>query len=301
MNKLFLEHLKTVIPGEDIRLNEPMRDHTTFRIGGNADYFISVSKEQLTGILAIAKQDEVPVTIIGNGSNLLVKDGGIRGLVIEIGKRMDEILVNGNRITAQAGALLSKIARTAADEGLSGFEFAFGIPGSLGGAVVMNAGAYGGEMKQVLVSAKVIDRNGKERTLSNEELDLSYRHSCIEEKGFIVTEATIELKPQEKESILERMEDIRARRAEKQPLDFPSAGSTFKRPEGYFAGKLIQDSGLSGYSVGGAQVSEKHNGFVINKENATAQDVLALIEDVKKEVYRQFRVELVPEVKIIGE
>lgn len=301
MNKLFLEHLKTVIPGEDIRLNEPMRDHTTFRIGGNADYFISVSKEQLTGILAIAKQDEVPVTIIGNGSNLLVKDGGIRGLVIEIGRRMDEILVNGNRITAQAGALLSKIARTAADEGLSGFEFAFGIPGSLGGAVVMNAGAYGGEMKQVLVSAKVIDRNGKEQTLSNEELDLSYRHSCIEENGYIVAEATIELKPQEKELILERMEDIRARRAEKQPLDFPSAGSTFKRPEGYFAGKLIQDSGLSGYSVGGAQVSEKHNGFVINRENATAKDVLALIEDVKKEVYRQFQVELVPEVKIIGE
>ncbi len=301
MNKLFFEHLRTVIPDESIRLNEPMKDHTTFRIGGNADCYVSASKEQLKQILALAKQDDVPVTIIGNGSNLLVKDGGIRGLVIEIGKNMDEIRVNGNCITAQAGALLSKIARTAADAGLGGFEFASGIPGSLGGAVVMNAGAYGGEMKQVLVSAKVIDRNGNERTLSNEELDLSYRHSCIEEKGYIVAEAAIELEPQEKELILEKMDDIRGRRAEKQPLEFPSAGSTFKRPEGYFAGKLIQDSGLSGYSVGGAQVSEKHNGFVINRGSATAQDVLTLIGDVKKEVYRQFQVELVPEVKIIGE
>ena len=297
----FLEHLKQVIPEENIRLNEPMKNHTTFRIGGNADYFVSASKKQLTKILAAAKQDEVPVTIIGNGSNLLVKDGGIRGLVVEIGKDMEDIQLHGNCITAGAGALLSKIARAAADAGLSGLEFASGIPGSLGGAVVMNAGAYGGEMKQVLVSAKVLDKDGEEKTLSNEELDLSYRHSCIEEKGYIVVEATIRLNPKEKEQIFAEMEDIRKRRLEKQPLEFPSAGSTFKRPEGYFAGKLIQDSGLSGASVGGAQVSEKHNGFVINKGNATAQDVLTLIENVKKEVYRQFQVELVPEVKIIGE
>lgn len=297
----FLEHLKQVIPEESIRLNEPMKNHTTFRIGGNADYFVSASKEQLTKVLAVAKQDEVPVTIIGNGSNLLVRDGGIRGLVVEIGKDMEEIQIHGNCITAGAGALLSKIARAAADAGLSGLEFASGIPGSLGGAVVMNAGAYDGEMKQVLVSAKVLDKDGEEKTLSNEELELSYRHSCIEEKGYIVVEATIRLNPKEKEQIFAEMEDIRKRRVAKQPLEFPSAGSTFKRPEGYFAGKLIQDSGLSGYSVGGAQVSEKHNGFVINKGNATAQDVLTLIEDVKKEVYRQFQVELVPEVKIIGE
>lgn len=297
----FLEHLKQVIPEESIRLEEPMKNHTTFRIGGNADYFVSASKEQLTKILAVAKQDEVPVTIIGNGSNLLVKDGGIRGLVVEIGKSMEDIQVHGNCITAGAGALLSKIARAAADAGLSGLEFASGIPGSLGGAVVMNAGAYGGEMKQVLVSAKVLDKDGEEKTLSNEELELSYRHSCIEEKGYIVVEATIRLNPREKEQILEEMEDIRKRRLAKQPLEFPSAGSTFKRPEGYFAGKLIQDCGLSGYAVGGAQISEKHNGFVINKGNATAQDVQNLIEDVKKEVYRQFQVELVPEVKIIGE
>lgn len=297
----FLEHLKQVIPEESIRLQEPMKNHTTFRIGGNADYFVSASKEQLTKILAVAKQDEVPVTIIGNGSNLLVKDGGIRGLVVEIGKSMEDIQVHGNCITAGAGALLSKIARAAADAGLSGLEFASGIPGSLGGAVVMNAGAYGGEMKQVLVSAKVLDKDGEEKTLSNEELELSYRHSCIEEKGYIVVEATIRLNPREKEQILEEMEDIRKRRLAKQPLEFPSAGSTFKRPEGYFAGKLIQDCGLSGYAVGGAQISEKHNGFVINKGNATAQDVQNLIKDVKKEVYRQFQVELVPEVKIIGE
>ena len=297
----FLEHLKQVIPEENIRLNEPMKNHTTFRIGGNADFFVSVNREQLPQILAVAKQDEVPVTIIGNGSNLLVKDGGIRGLVVEIGKDMEDIQLHGNCITAGAGALLSKIARAAADAGLSGLEFASGIPGSLGGAVVMNAGAYGGEMKQVLVSAKVLDKDGEEKTLSNEELDLSYRHSCIEEKGYIVVEATIRLNPKEKEQIFAEMEDIRKRRLEKQPLEFPSAGSTFKRPEGYFAGKLIQDSGLSGASVGGAQVSEKHNGFVINKGNATAQDVLTLIENVKKEVYRQFQVELVPEVKIVGE
>lgn len=297
----FLEHLKQVIPEENIRLNEPMKNHTTFRIGGNADFFVSVNREQLPQILAVAKQDEVPVTIIGNGSNLLVKDGGIRGLVVEIGKDMEDIQLHGNCITAGAGALLSKIARAAADAGLSGLEFASGIPGSLGGAVVMNAGAYGGEMKQVLVSARVLDKNGEERILSNEDLDLSYRHSCIEEKGYIVVEATIRLNPKEKEQIFAEMEDIRKRRLEKQPLEFPSAGSTFKRPEGYFAGKLIQDSGLSGYSVGGAQVSEKHNGFVINNGNATAQDVLTLIENVKKEVYRQFQVELVPEVKIVGE
>lgn len=297
----FLEHLKQVIPEENIRLNEPMKNHTTFRIGGNADFFVSVNREQLPQILAVAKQDEVPVTIIGNGSNLLVKDGGIRGLVVEIGKNMEDIQLHGNCITAGAGALLSKIARAAADAGLSGLEFASGIPGSLGGAVVMNAGAYGGEMKQVLVSAKVLDKDGEEKTLSNEELDLSYRHSCIEEKGYIVVEATIRLNLKEKEQIFAEMEDIRKRRMEKQPLEFPSAGSTFKRPEGYFAGKLIQDSGLSGASVGEAQVSEKHNGFVINKGNATAQDVLTLIENVKKEVYRQFQVELVPEVKIIGE
>ena len=297
----FLEHLKQVIPEENIRLNEPMKNHTTFRIGGNADFFVSVNREQLPQILAVAKQDEVPVTIIGNGSNLLVKDGGIRGLVVEIGKDMEDIQLHGNCITAGAGALLSKIARAAADAGLSGLEFASGIPGSLGGAVVMNAGAYGGEMKQVLVSARVLDKNGEERILSNEDLDLSYRHSCIEEKGYIVVEATIRLNPKEKEQIFAEMEDIRKRRLEKQPLEFSSAGSTFKRPEGYFAGKLIQDSGLSGASVGGAQVSEKHNGFVINKGNATAQDVLTLIENVKKEVYRQFQVELVPEVKIIGE
>lgn len=297
----FLEHLKDIVSEDKILLNEPMKNHTTFRIGGNADFFVSVNREQLPQILAVAKQDEVPVTIIGNGSNLLVKDGGIRGLVVEIGKDMEDIQLHENCITAGAGALLSKIARAAADAGLSGLEFASGIPGSLGGAVVMNAGAYGGEMKQVLVSAKVLDKDGEEKTLSNEELDLSYRHSCIEEKGYIVVEATIRLNPKEKEQIFAEMEDIRKRRLEKQPLEFPSAGSTFKRPEGYFAGKLIQDSGLSGASVGGAQVSEKHNGFVINNGNATAQDVLTLIENVKKEVYRQFQVEIVPEVKIIGE
>lgn len=301
MNADFFEHLKTIIPENEIRIDEPMRHHTTFRIGGPADLFVSPSKDELIKICALARQEKVPVTIIGNGSNLLVKDGGIRGLVIEIGKRMESIRIEDDCIIAESGALLSKIARAAADAALSGFEFAAGIPGSLGGAVVMNAGAYDGEMKQVLVSATVLDPNGQIRVLSNEELMLSYRHSCIEENGYLVLEATIRLFPKEKSAIIERMEELRKLRIEKQPLEYPSAGSTFKRPEGYFAGKLIQDSGLSGYSVGDAQVSEKHNGFVINKGQATAEEVLALIFDVQKSVYDQFEVMLTPEVKIIGE
>lgn len=301
MNELFLKQLKAVLAEEEIRLQEPMKNHTTFRIGGNADYYVSATKELLPKLILLARENQIPVTIIGNGSNLLVRDGGIRGLVIEIGKNMDQVVVEGNRITAQAGALLSKIARVAADSSLGGFEFAAGIPGSLGGAVVMNAGAYDGQMDQVLVSATVIDLNGKEIVLSKDELDLSYRHSCIEERAYIVVEAILELQQKEQSLIVEKMEELRSKRLEKQPLEYPSAGSTFKRPEGYFAGKLIQDSGLSGYAVGDAQVSTKHNGFVINKGNASAQDVLTLMDDVKKKVYEMFQVELVPEVKIIGE
>ena len=312
--KNFYDKLATVIPAETILLEEPMKKHTTFRIGGNADMFVSPEIEKIPEIVALAKECDVPVTVIGNGSNLLVGDKGIRGLVLAISKGADRVVVQpeetelvacaeGNkvRIQADAGALLSKVAAEAARNRLTGFEFAAGIPGTIGGAVVMNAGAYGGEIKDVLVSARVLTPDGNILELSNEELDLSYRHSCIPEQGYIVLDAVLELERGDEAQIRGAMEDFKGRRIEKQPLEYPSAGSTFKRPEGYFAGKLIQDAQLRGYRVGGAQVSEKHCGFVINADNATAQDVLRLIEDVKQKVYEEFQVELEPEVKMIGE
>lgn len=300
MNK-FVNKLTTKFPDLLIKVDEPMSQHTTFRVGGPADLLVSPKGSELSAILQMAKEENIPVTIIGNGSNLLVRDGGIRGLVIEIGKGMDEIQIHGNHLTVEAGALLSKAANVAAGAGLGGMEFAAGIPGSLGGAVVMNAGAYGGEMKDILVSATVIDGEGNILTLTNEELDLSYRHSCVPENGYVVVSAELELTEKPEEEIRQVMAELREKRVEKQPLEFPSAGSTFKRPEGYFAGKLIQDAGLRGYQVGGAQISEKHCGFVINRGDATAQDILQLIEDVQKKVKEEFSVELETEVRIIGE
>lgn len=307
--KRFYDELAKIISKNSILLDEPMKKHTTFRIGGNADMFVSPAIEQIPEIVALAKSHDIPVTIIGNGSNLLVGDKGIRGLVLSIGKGADSIefspmdkTAEGKvRLSVGAGALLSKVAAEAARNSLTGFEFAAGIPGTIGGAVVMNAGAYGGEIKDVLVSARVLAPNGDILTLTRDELDLSYRHSCIPEKGYIVLEAVLELEKGDEAQIRAAMEDYRGRRIDKQPLEYPSAGSTFKRPEGYFAGKLIQDADLRGYQVGGAQVSEKHCGFVINADNATAQDVLTLIEDVKKKVYEEFQVELEPEVKMMGE
>lgn len=301
INRDFYNKLAELVPAEAILENEPMSKHTTFRIGGNADMFVSPKISQVTDIINLAKEYDVPVTIIGNGSNLLVGDKGIRGLVLSFGKEAEEIQVDGNCMVVSAGALLSKIAAEAAKRSLTGLEFAAGIPGTLGGAIVMNAGAYDGEIKDVLISATVLTPEGDVIELSNGELDLSYRHSCIPENGYIVLEAILELMPSEETLIREKMADFKKRRVEKQPLEYPSAGSTFKRPEGYFAGKLIQDAELRGYTVGGAQVSEKHCGFVINKGDATAQDVVQLIEDVKKNVWDKFQVELEPEVKMIGE
>lgn len=263
--------------------------------------FVSPKISQVAEIMTLAKAYDVPVTIIGNGSNLLVGDKGIRGLVLSFGKEADEVVVQDNRMMVGAGTLLSKAAAEAARNSLSGLEFAAGIPGTLGGALVMNAGAYGGEMKDVVVSAKVLTTEGEIIELSKDELDLSYRHSCIPEKNYIVLEVTIELVPGDETKIREVMNGFKNSRVEKQPLEYPSAGSTFKRPEGYFAGKLIQDADLRGYAVGGAQVSEKHCGFVVNKGNATAADVCNLIEDVKRIVYEKFQVEMEPEVKMIGE
>lgn len=284
-----------------ILFDEPMSKHTTFRVGGPAQIYVRPTVAELKEWVKFAKEYQVPLTIIGNGSNLLVSDNGIKGIVAEIGKEMESVFISGNTITAEAGVSLGALANQAAAFALTGLEFAAGIPGTLGGAVVMNAGAYGGEMKDVIKSVTVLDENGEEKELTLEELDLSYRHSCIPEKGYVVVEVTMKLESKDEKSIRETMADFRERRIEKQPLEYPSAGSTFKRPEGYFAGKLIEDAGLSGYQVGGAQVSEKHCGFVINKGGATAKDISTLMDDVAKKVKEQFGVDLEPEVRKIGE
>ena len=298
--KQWLDSVTEAMPELVIRTEEPMSKHTTFRIGGAAEVFAAPDARELPQLLAMAKGADVPVTVIGNGSNLLVGDRGICGLVIEIGERMSEVRIEGTILVAGAGALLSKAAQTAAAAGLGGLEFAAGIPGSVGGAVVMNAGAYGGEMKDVLQSVKVLTEEGELLILTTEELELGYRNSCVPERKYIVVEATMELAAKPEEEIRAYMAELRAKRIEKQPLEYPSAGSTFKRPEGYFAGKLIMDAGLRGYTVGGAQVSEKHCGFVINKGGATAADVRQLMQDVHDRVKEQFDVELEPEVKMIG-
>lgn len=294
--------LSAMIPKENIKENEPMKSHTSFKIGGVADVFVSpTTKKQLVDAIRICKENQVPYYIIGNGSNLLVTDKGFRGVIIEVSKNLSEIRVEGYKIIAEAGALLSRIAKTAEYEALIGFEFAHGIPGTLGGAVAMNAGAYDGEMKQVIIEAEVIDEQGEIKTLTKDELELGYRTSIIQKKGLIVLEAVIQLQPGSQEAITAKMKDLAGRRRDKQPLEYPSAGSTFKRPEGHFAGKLIMDSDLRGYAVGGARVSEKHCGFVINQGNATFADVMELIEHVQQVVREKFSVELEPEVRIIGE
>lgn len=289
--------------GEDrVFTEEAMSQHTTFKIGGPADYFLMPDKGEDVGrVIKICKEKEIPYFILGNGSNLLVGDGGYRGAVIQIYRNMSSVTVEGNEITAQAGALLSAVAAAAKNASLTGFEFAGGIPGTIGGAVVMNAGAYGGEMKDVLTEVTVMNAEGDIFTLPTEELELGYRTSIIKTAGYIVLEAKIRLKEGDLEVIRETMKDLTIRRTTKQPLEYPSAGSTFKRPEGYFAGKLIMDSGLAGYQVGGAQVSEKHCGFVINAGGATARDVRTLMDNVRDIVYKKYGVALEPEVKFLGE
>lgn len=302
MEDRFYEGLVNIVGEAAVLKSEPLSRHTYFRIGGPADYFTEPhSASEIKGIVEFCKAESVPFTIIGNGSNLLVSDEGYKGVVICIAKGMRNIKAEGERIYAGAGALLSGIAREALNNSLTGFEFAGGIPGTLGGAVVMNAGAYGGEMVQVIEAADVLDMEGNLLTLKNEELELGYRTSIIPEKGYIVVAATLKLtRADDKESIQNTMQELLARRKEKQPLEYPSAGSTFKRPEGYFAGKLIEDAGLKGFCIGGACVSEKHSGFVVNKGGATAKDVLELIKYVKNTVFEKFGVELEPEVRMLG-
>lgn len=300
-NKDMIENLKEILNEDDIKINEPMKNYTSFKVGGVADYMvIPRNYDQVVNVIDICKQYNVTYFIVGNGSNLVVKDGGFRGLIINLSK-LSDIRVEEQRITAQSGALLSVVSKMALKESLKGMEFASGIPGSIGGAVAMNAGAYNGEISQVIESALIIDRDGNLKELSREQLNLSYRNSTILENGYIVIEATFNLEKGEYDVIKNRMDDLNFRRRDKQPLEYPSAGSTFKRPEGYFAAKLIEDSGLKGVSVGGAEVSVKHSGFIINKGNATASDILELIKMVQDTVKEKFDVELSTEVRIIGE
>ena len=302
MDTSFLEKIEAFADKGALITDEPLCNHTTFRVGGNADAFLSVfNEEQLRKAVALCGEYGVPFLVLGNGSNLLVSDKGYRGLVILIGKDMADIRVDGTRITAQAGATLSAVAQTAARESLGGMEFASGIPGTIGGAIVMNAGAYDGEMKMVVEEVRVLAKDGEILTLSNEELEFGYRTSRVKKEGLIVLSVTLLLQSKEQDAIYNKMNDFAAKRREKQPLEYPSAGSTFKRPEGMFAGKLIMDAGLRGYCVGDAQVSEKHCGFVINKGSATAQEIYELIYAVQGKVKETFEVVLEPEVIFIGD
>ena len=285
----------------EILVAEPMKNHTTFRIGGPADALaLPKTPGEVAEVVRFCHEHAQPYYVLGNGSNLLVSDEGYRGLVLQLYRNFNDIQVNGETITVQSGAMLAAVARTAYQTGLTGLEFASGIPGTIGGAVVMNAGAYGGEMKNVLKEVTVLTKEGEVLVIPAKALELGYRTSVIPKNGWIVLGAVLQLKKGDQEQILARMEELKEQRITKQPLDLPSAGSTFKRPEGYFAGKLIMDAGLRGFTVGGAQVSEKHCGFVVNRGNATAADVWKLICEVKRRVKEMTGVELEPEVKLLG-
>lgn len=301
ISESLLETIKKCFPAEVIMPNEPMSRHTTFRVGGEAGMLLQVSTpQQLKVMIPLLNEQKIPYFIKGNGSNLLVGDKGYDGIILEIGKEFGNIEVKGNLIVAGAGALMSSIAQEALKNSLTGFEFASGIPGTIGGGITMNAGAYDGELKDIVTKVEVINSDGEVISLSNEEMNFGYRTSIIKQKPLIVTSVTLSLNNGDSEKIKARMDELAAKRREKQPLEYPSAGSTFKRPEGYFAGKLIMDAGLRGYTVGGAQVSEKHCGFVINKGNATAEDVYELICDVQDKVKARFGVVLEPEVIFLG-
>ncbi len=300
--RTLLENLIEISPAGAVRENVPLAPYTTFRIGGEALIFVEIfDTAQLQKILCLLRKEAVPYFLLGNGSNVLIADAGFQGVVLHMGSAISEIRVEGNTIYAKAGALLGKVAKAALEAGLTGLEFASGIPGTLGGGIIMNAGAYGGELAQVVKSVEVLDAEGNIKTLSEQEMAFGYRSSAAKTKGLIVTEAVLSLTPGNPADSKALMDALAAKRREKQPLEFPSAGSTFKRPEGYFAGKLIMDAGLRGLQMGGAKVSEKHCGFVINAGGATAADVRALMETVQGEVFAQFGVMLEPEVIFVGD
>jgi len=302
----FRYRLAEAVGSDNLKFDEPMRGHTTFCIGGPADYFAAaVSEEKLRKGIAVCAQAGMPWFISGNGSNLLVGDGGYRGVIFNICRTMDDIDIretdDGADVTAGAGIMLSALARSVCQAGCTGFEYATGIPGTLGGGITMNAGAYGGEIRDAILYADVMDETGRVLRLDSDGLCMSYRHSAIMDSRYIVLRAAFSFRRGDPEEINEKVAQMARSRREKQPLEYPSAGSTFKRPEGYFAGKLIQDCGLKGCRIGGAQVSEKHSGFIINVGSATASDVRRLIEYVQSEVYSRFGVRIEPEVRFIGD
>lgn len=309
LKEVFYQKLTENFKDDQILIEEPLSNHTTFRIGGPAKYvLLPESIDQIVFAVKLCNSEKMPYYVIGNGSNLLVGDKGFRGTIIKLGLGFSDIVMepfkedeNLTLVSAKAGVKLSKLANTIADVALTGFEFAAGIPGTLGGAVTMNAGAYDGEIKNNIYSATVLDLEGKVIKLSKEELELGYRSSIIQRKHYIVLEAEFLFQTGEKDKIIEKIRDLNTRRRDKQPLEYPSAGSAFKRPEGHFAGKLIMDSDLRGYQVGGAQVSVKHCGFVINTGNATALDVRTLLTDVRQTVYEKFGIMMEPEVKMLGD
>lgn len=302
MNKTLYQFLISKIPEDCVKTDEPMAPHTTFRVGGPADFFVEIgSIEELREIIDYLHKTDYDFFILGNGSNLLVGDKGYQGVVLHLGSRFGEYSVTENQVTAQAGAMLSSVAKAAATAGLTGMEFAAGIPGTIGGAIVMNAGAYDGEMQQIVTKVTVMTVDGEVLELDNETMEFGYRTSIIKNRPFIVLSAQMELKKGNAEEIHAKIEELNARRRSKQPLELPSAGSTFKRPEGHFAGKLIMDAGLRGSRIGGAQVSEKHCGFIVNLGNASAADIYELMEEVTEKVEEQFSVRLEPEVVRLGD
>lgn len=290
------------LPADRIRFNEPMKNHTTFKIGGPVDIMVMPRDiNDIKAVLSFCRDENIPFFVFGLGTNLLVRDKGFRGVGIKLGRNLTKMSISGTRVYSEAGVRLSDLSKRAAAHSLSGLEFAEGIPGSVGGAVVMNAGAYDGEMKKVLVKATAVGHDGKIKDFSLEEMKLGYRKSIFQDSSYIVVSAVLELKPGDKEKILAKMREFARRRTEKQPLEFPSAGSTFKRPEGYYVGPMLEKMGLKGFGIGGAQVSEKHAGFIINKGNASADDVLNLIKYIQQKAREKFDVDLQPEIRIIGE
>lgn len=291
------------IPESRILENESMAKHISFRVGGCADYYVNCTdRKELSRLLSFLTEEGVPHMLIGNGSNLLFRDSGYRGVIIHLEGEFQDCEVQGDTVIAGSGKLLSSVSSLAAKSGLAGMEFASGIPGSIGGAIYMNAGAYGGEMKDIVTRVWLMSPDGKEETVrTGAEMEFTYRNSCLQRTGEIVTKVELKLQPEDAEAIQARIAELTEKRVQKQPVNFPSAGSTFKRPAEGYAAALIQESGLKGVSVGGAEVSEKHSGFIINKGGATATDVLQLMELVEKKVYEDSGIHLEPEVRIIGE
>ncbi len=301
LNQKSFSRLTSEIAGH-VRLDEPMSAHTSFHIGGPADALvIPADLDDIRKILLITREEQIPLTVIGNGSNLLVRDKGIRGIVLKLGNALKRWEHDGDTFVFDSGVSLAQCCRIIGEAGYTGMEFAVGIPGSLGGAVFMNAGAYDGEMKDTVVSVQVMTRSGEIKTLDRHDLDFSYRHSALQNSDTIVLAVTLRVNKGDKTAIQAKMDDFSQRRISKQPLDIPSAGSTFKRPEGRFVGQMVEQSGLKGFRIGGAEVSPKHAGFIVNADNATAADVLQLIEYIRNKILEDYNVTLIPEVLVLGE